>query len=168
MRSASLRYVNMSIETKLAALHSSCGLNGDWGPCRSLYHWLTADGENLCKHSFMTSVVCLLLWWGGCVERINCVPMIQRGRSISWWLERLWLGAGEESFSSDWGRSYNKLIWLSVWTDLNQLNCLTHNVKSTIHLQMLGPWVLSFTNCPPYCLLGFDNKRNKCNSTFIQ
>lgn len=132
MRSASLRYVNMSIETKLAALHSSCGLNGDWGPCRSLYHWLIADGENLCKHSLLTSVVCLLLWWGGCVERINCVPMIQRGRSISWWLERLWLGAGEESFSSDWGRSYNKLIWLSVWTDLRSAQ-LSHTQCQVHH-----------------------------------
>ena len=49
--------------------------------CWSLYHWLTADGGSLCKHSFITSVVSLLsvrVWLMRKVE-------VLRGSPVSWW-----------------------------------------------------------------------------------
>ena len=138
---ASLQHVNMKLKGSwlrytAAPLVVWTGLKSCW----SLYHWLTADGGSLWKHSFITSAVSLLFSSagdlcqsgekGGGVERISCVLMIQRGWSstISWWVERLWLGrvtgrwSGEESFIQQWltdqSQQVEMTVSAAVWTAL--------------------------------------------------
>ena len=123
--------------------------------CWSLYHWLTADGGSLWKHSCITSVVSLLsvrVWLMREVE-------VLRGSAVSWWSREVEAAPSAGGWrGSDWAerRASSSSDWWTISSTGDDCQCCSLNcseISSTdqlhCHIQLFVLGLVVQLTAPP-------------------